>query len=156
MQIEVFADGTVYSTHQLHNWKKPVRRQVFGTVNFGGYVSVSLGRAGGHEYLHRLVAKKFVPNPDNKPCVNHKNGNKLDNRTENLEWVTYSENHKHAYRELGRTTPLGRYLGGGVAYDSQRKKWQAYVRVDGKPKALGRFNTKQEARSKVDAFRATL
>jgi hypothetical protein len=67
----------------------------------GKYLSVCLsgGAKGRMVIVHRLVAAAFIPNPQHLPQVNHKNGNKTDNRVENLEWCSCSENHKHAFAE---------------------------------------------------------
>jgi len=68
-------------------------------VSNSGYARVELFSNGsGRKFsVHRLVATAFVPNPHNKPQVNHIDGNKLNNAASNLEWVTQSENQKHAY-----------------------------------------------------------
>ena len=73
-------------------------RPIKPSICWGQYWCVVLrnGQVRGSQYTHRLVGLAFIPNPLNKPIVNHKNGYKLDNQVENLEWVTRSENQLHA------------------------------------------------------------
>lgn len=76
------------------------------------YHMVSLSLEGKQKYftVHRLVGLHFIPNPENKPQINHKFGDKDDNRKWMLEWNTNSENGIHSFRELGRL-PAKLYLG---------------------------------------------
>jgi hypothetical protein len=69
-------------------------------INNSGYLSVRLSKEGFvvTRFVHRLIAEAFVPNLQDKPCVNHKDGNKLNNEIDNLEWVTHKENMQHAYK----------------------------------------------------------
>jgi hypothetical protein len=71
--------------------------------------------------VHRLVASAFLPNPENKPEVNHKNGNKHDNSIENLEWVTKSENILHAFKTGLKHAKCGHHSHLAI-YDSEQIK----------------------------------
>lgn len=75
-----------------------------GCTAKNGYTSVILKRLDGtlrSELVHRLVAKAFIKNEDNKPTVDHINGHRSDNRSENLRWATNSENMKNVFRLRG-------------------------------------------------------
>ena len=77
-----------------------------------GYCVVWLSRNGKVKActVHRLIAKTFIENPKNLYCVNHKNGDKTDNRVDNLEWCTSGENLKHAYDKLNRVHRKGKKI----------------------------------------------
>lgn len=92
---QIRADGTVRNA-KTNNY-------LSGNVNSHGYMVMSLTRDGKKKdcKLHRLLALTFLPNPNNFGCINHKDGDKLNNSLGNLEWCTKGYNNRHAREVLG-------------------------------------------------------
>lgn len=89
---EASENGTIYSL------KRGTRKLLIGKVCASGYrmVVITIGRKKQYHYVHRVIATAFLPNPNKCREVNHKDGNKLNNSANNLEWVTPRQNQLHA------------------------------------------------------------
>lgn len=104
------------------------KRVLTGSINNSGYKTVHIKHSDNPEFVHRLVAETFVynDNPMIKTDVNHKDGDKLNNSVDNLEWISRSDNVKHAYKN-GLNIPSGgghnkrriRVIETGQEYESQ-------------------------------------
>lgn len=98
-RYSITESGEVYS-HDYQNTGKLGIKSTRAIYTGYVYVDFSVNQKTRSMRLHRLVALTYLPNPENKPHVNHKDGNKLNNHVDNLEWVTRSENMRHAFDVL--------------------------------------------------------
>ena len=98
---QINCNGVVRSIDRMIKRKDGFTYKAHGRIlvqmdNGNGYLHVGFGKHYSGEYVHRLVAKTFIPNPNNYRCVNHKDLDKSNNYYRNLEWATHSQNNTHA------------------------------------------------------------
>ena len=130
VSIPDFEDFYCISSHGIVINTKTKLGRILKPHTLRGYLRVTLYNGNSRKIcaVARLVALSFVPNPNNKPEVNHINGIKTDNRRENLEWCTRSENMKHAAEA-------------GLILRSSEYKRTISERMKGKQYALGNKHT---------------
>lgn len=105
-QSKKYEDILVSSSGIILSYKKGSWNELTQNDNGCGYLRVGIGHENP-QYVHRLVAETYIPNPDpeTKTQVNHIDGNKHNNSVENLEWCTPSENGRHAFRTGLKSIP---------------------------------------------------
>lgn len=109
-----------------------------GTVNKQGYKCVLLTKNDGkikRVRVHRIVAQTFIPNPENKPQINHKDGNKMNNAISNLEWVTSKENIHHAIK-TGLVDNSGTHHGQATCNEEKLKEIRNLISEGKKDKEI--------------------
>lgn len=142
-----------WNGHKYEKRKKPYILKQSNTTT--GYKKVELVKDGKRKSIkvHRIVATAFIPNPMNKPYINHIDGNPINNCVENLEWCTQHENIVHAYKtgliKISHITKeeLQRYIENGLTYKQIMKKehisfkrLQNYYRVYGLRNQHNKYN----------------
>jgi hypothetical protein len=114
-QWKSIEEASNYEVSNLGNIRNKTTLQVLkGRITKSGYyqVLIKINKINkfNNRYIHRLVAQYWIDNPENKREVNHKDGNKLNNNIDNLEWITSSDNQKHRH-SIGITRTSQRRIG---------------------------------------------
>ena len=141
----IYEDGQVFS--------KKSKRFLKPSVNTVGYLVTNVRKNGKRKTMpiHRLIALYFIPNPENKAYVDHKDGNKLNNSIGNLRWATEIENAQNSKRPCNNKSGEK-----NVCWHKQRSKWTVRIRINGKYKHFGLFDDFEEAVMVASAIRQEL
>jgi hypothetical protein len=109
-----------YEVSNLGDVRNKKTGRILKQVNLtNGYRQVNVSSKHRHQYVHRLVANAFIPNPDNKPEVDHIDKNRSNNNVDNLRWASHQENNEYSHgKEVGRYDNYGNLIS---TYPSIRK-----------------------------------
>lgn len=140
---KIIEENENYSVSNFGNVRNDITGKILKNgISRIGYCNLKLTTNGKKSNVmpHRLVAKAFIYNPNNKSCVDHIDNNKLNNNVSNLRWATHSEN-------IMNTTVKTNSKSGtkGVYWYKSSKKWNAQITIDGITKNLGYFDKKEDA-----------
>ena len=140
-QIQGYPNYEISICGQVRNFK--TKRILKPGICGKGYYSVSLTINNKNKNLkiHRLVALHFIPNIDNKKCVDHINNIKLDNTISNLRWRTHQENNFNS--ALSKNNSSGRK---GIHWAKDHQKWRAEIWFNNKKICLGCFVNFEDAK----------
>ena len=144
--IEHWASIDGYLNYQVSWWGRVTNTNTGRILKPGtsgpGYQFVMLSKNGKGKihYIHKLVAREWVPNPEEKKCVDHRDGDRTNNHLENLRYATHSENNRHRSKRANTTSPYY-----GVSWQKEAGKWRAQIQIGEKRKNLGCFTSEKQA-----------
>jgi hypothetical protein len=138
----IFEDGVIINIETGKEVKPSLDKSL-------GYYRIGLtkNKKQKYYYLHRLLAEAYIPNPDNKPCIDHINRIRTDYRIENLRWATHSENMQNKSKFNNNTSGTT-----NVSYVKRDDKWYYQKMINGVSHRSPGFDTPEEAIEYKDTF----
>ena len=152
LDFEMFLPIDGYDNYSISNFgnvkNRKTNRIMKPSTHPKGYKLINLYKNGDVKNftVHRLVAKAFLENPDNKQMIDHTDENKANNNVKNLRWATASENGCNRGKQINNKSNYK-----GVCFNKSRNKYIAQIRINGKTKHLGYYETVEEASRVYDA-----
>jgi uncharacterized coiled-coil DUF342 family protein len=139
--IKGFENYSVSNFGNVANVKNGKMLKPFIDVNGYKVVKLFVACKGLNQKIHRLVAQTHIPNPNNKPNIDHIDNNKLNNNITNLRWCSSSQNNMNSSLRIDNTSSVK-----GVSFYKRANKWRARVNYNKSEYHLGLFNTLEEAK----------